>query len=220
MLTPTRCTTRPRAMTTPLARHLTTWPERSRLDQGSVVTMGVFDGFHRGHQVLVERARAHAAALMVPSVLLTFDPHPLALTCPERVPRPLLTVEERVETALELGIDHVLVLPFNRHLAMTSAEDFVRHGLVDRLSARHVVVGANFRFGRGGAGDSDYLRIMGVQHGFTTESVPLVDRRGRVCSSTTIRNLLAAGDVAAASDLLGTSAERVLRPVAAGAVDH
>lgn len=216
MLTLTRRTTPPPTTSIRLARHLTAWPHPDRLNRGSVVTMGVFDGFHRGHQALVERARAHAVAREVPSVLLTFDPHPLALTCPERAPTMLMTVEQRVEAALDLGIDHVLVLPFDRTLAATPAEDFVRDGLVDRLGARHVVVGANFRFGRGGAGDTGYLRDSGPRLGFTAESVALVEHRGRVCSSTTIRNLLATGDLAAARDLLGTSADRVLRPVALG----
>lgn len=198
--------------TATLPAHLTAWPEPGRLLRGSVVTMGVFDGFHRGHQTLVQRARKRAAQLLVPSVLLTFDPHPLVLTCPERAPRQLLGVEERVQAALGLGIDHVLVLPFDRQLAATSPESFVRDGLVDRLGARHVVVGANFRFGRGGTGDTDYLQEAGHWHGFDVDAVPLVEHRGRVCSSTTVRGLLARGEVAAARELLGSSADRVLRP--------
>lgn len=214
MLTMTRTSTQ-----TPLARHLTAWPEPGRFEHGSVVTMGVFDGFHRGHQALVRRARSRARELLVPSVLLTFDPHPLVLTCPERAPRQLLTVEERVQAALGLGIDHVLVLPFDRQTAATSAENFVRDGLVARLGARHVVVGANFRFGRGGTGDTDYLAEAGHWHGFDVDPVPLVEHRGRVCSSTTVRGLLARGDVAAARELLGRSADHVLgaRTIAATA---
>jgi riboflavin kinase/FMN adenylyltransferase len=198
--------------TTPLARHLTAWPEPGQLADGSVVTMGVFDGFHRGHQTLVRRARDRAHELLVPSVLLTFDPHPLVLTCPERAPKQLMTVTERVQTALALGIDHVLVLPFDRQVASTSAENFVHDGVVERLGARHVVVGANFRFGRGGTGDTDYLQEAGNWHGFDVDAVPLVEHRGRVCSSTNVRGLLAGGDLAAARELLGRSADRVLGP--------
>ncbi|PUA82263.1 hypothetical protein [Nocardioides currus] len=191
-------------------RHLTDWPERDLFDLGTVVTMGVFDGFHRGHQTLVERARVRAAQLRVPSVLLTFDPHPLLVTCPERAPRQLLTVEERVETALELGVDHVLVLPFDRRTAATPASDFVRLGLVERLRVRHVVVGANFRFGRRGAGDPDFLAEAGEWHGFDVDAVSLVEQGGQVCSSTAVRGLLADGDTASARELLGRSADRVL----------
>lgn len=180
-----------------------------QLEAGSVVTMGVFDGFHRGHQALVERTRGRARELRVPAVLLTFDPHPLAITCPERAPRHLLTVEERVARALALGIDHVVVLAFDKAMAATSAEEFVREGLVGRLGVRHIVVGQNFRFGRCGAGDPDYLAECGAWGGFTVDAVPLVQRGGQVCSSTAVRRLLAAGDTAAARDLLGRSATLV-----------
>ena len=199
-------------VTAPLARHLTAWPAPDRLAQGSVVTMGVFDGFHRGHQALVETARTRAGRLGLPSVLLTFDPHPLLVTCPERAPRQLLSVEERVDSALDLGIDHVLVLPFDRATAAIPAEDFVRSGLVGRLRARHVVVGANFRFGRRGAGDPDFLLQAGEWFGFGVDALPLVEHGGTVCSSTEVRGLLARGETAAARALLGRSADRVLRP--------
>ncbi|MBD8868016.1 adenylyltransferase/cytidyltransferase family protein [Nocardioides donggukensis] len=198
--------------TTSLAPHLTTWPQLGQLVNGSVVTMGVFDGFHRGHQILARRACDRAHELLIPSVLLTFDPHPLLLTRPERAPRQLMTVTERVETALALGIDHVIVLPFDRQMASTSAESFVSDGLVQRLGARHVVVGVNFRFGRGGTGDTDYLQEAGHWHGFDVDPVPLVEHRGRVCSSTNVRGLLAGGDLTAARGLLGRSADRVLGP--------
>lgn len=202
-------------VTAPLARHLTAWPDPDQLSAGSVVTMGVFDGFHRGHQALAERARARAARLRLPSVLLTFDPHPLLVTCPERAPRQLLSVEERVDSALDLGIDHVLVLPFDREMAATTAEDFVRFGLAQRLHARHVVVGANFRFGRRGSGDPDHLARAGESYGFDVDAVSLVEHGGRVCSSTEVRGLLANGDTTAARELLGLSADRVLTTPAA-----
>lgn len=180
------------------------------LATGSVVTMGVFDGFHRGHQALVERARTRAHVLGVASVLLTFDPHPLLLTCPERAPRQLLTLDERVAAALDLGIDHVLVLPFDRRMAATSAGDFIRAGLVERLHARHVVVGENFRFGRSGEGAPGSLAEAGRSFGFGVDTMPLVEHQGRVCSSTEVRRLLAAGDTAAAQALLGRSSAIVL----------
>lgn len=201
--------TTPTLSTTP-GRHLRAWPETDAFMAGSVVTMGVFDGFHRGHQALVQRARARARVLRLPSVLLTFDPHPLVVTCPERAPRQLLSIDDRVARALDLGIDHVLVLPFDKSMAATSAEDFVSRGLVERLRVQHVVVGENFRFGRCGAGDPDYLAEAGEWAGFTVDAVPLVRHGGQVCSSSVVRRLLAGGDVGTARQLLGRSADRVL----------
>jgi riboflavin kinase/FMN adenylyltransferase len=195
------------------APHLHAWPEPDVFASGSVVTMGVFDGFHRGHQELVARACGRSRLLRAPSVLVTFDPHPLAVTCPERAPRQLLSVDERVRRALDLGIDHVLVLPFDKSMAARSAEDFVRDGLVDRLHVRHVVVGENFRFGRCGAGDPHYLREAGEWSGFTVDAVRLVQHDGQVCSSTAVRRLLAGGDLRTARQLLGRSADRVLAAV-------
>lgn len=194
-----------------LARHLTAWPDPDQLGLGSVITMGVFDGFHRGHQELVQRTRTRAALLRVPSVLLTFDPHPLLVTCPERAPRQLLSLEQRVAAALDLGIDHVLVLPFDRDTAVIPPEEFVRAGLVERLHARHVVVGANFRFGRSGAGDPGYLAEAGERYDFDVDAVSMVEQGGRVCSSTAVRGLLAAGDAETARKLLGRSADLVMR---------
>ncbi|WP_442940232.1 hypothetical protein [Nocardioides sp. B-3] len=122
----------------------------------------------------------------------------------------MLSVDERVDAALDLGIDHVLVLPFDRETAATSAEEFIRAGLVERLHARHVVVGENFRFGRCGAGDPDFPAASGEFFGFAVDAMPLVRHGGRVCSSTEVRGLLADGDTATARRLLGRSAGRVI----------
>lgn len=188
------------------------FPLQSRPEHGAVVTMGVFDGFHRGHQALVQRACEHGARLRLPTVLVTFDPHPLLVTCPERAPRQLLPVEDRVDLARQLGIDEVVVLPFTRELASTSAEDFVRE-LVRGTGMRQLVVGANFRCGRAGAGDVDYLARAGEWHGFCVEALDLVRIGERTCSSTEVRRLLAAGDEQGASALLGRVDPRVLAMV-------
>ncbi|MEV0055273.1 hypothetical protein AB0H34_32845 [Saccharopolyspora shandongensis] len=171
--------------------------------QGGAVTMGVFDGFHRGHAALVRRVRERAAQHELPSVLLTFDPHPLTVTCPERAPMQLASLEERVRLAHGLGIDAVLVLPFTAALADMAADEFADRVLGHALRARAVVVGENFRFGRGGGGDTALLGRTGRRLGFTVDAVPLVAHGGRACSSTLIRSCLAAGDLKGAEELLG-----------------
>ncbi|MET9663278.1 hypothetical protein [Streptomyces sp. NPDC006510] len=171
--------------------------------RGCAVTMGVFDGFHRGHAALVRRVRERAARHGLPSVLLTFDPHPLTVTRPERAPRYLTSLEERVRLAHDLGIDAVLVLPFTPVLAGMVADEFADRVLGHTLGARAVVVGENFRFGRGGGGDTTLLGRAGMRLGFTVDAVPLVAHDGRTCSSTVIRSRLAAGDLKGVEELLG-----------------
>ncbi|MFI9626680.1 hypothetical protein [Streptomyces sp. NPDC052042] len=171
--------------------------------RGCAVTMGVFDGFHRGHAALVRRVRERAAQHGLPSVLLTFDPHPLAVTCPERAPRHLTSLEDRVRLAHGLGIDTVLVLPFTTALAGMAADEFTDQVLGHTLGARAVVVGENFRFGREGEGDTPLLGAAGKRLGFTVDAMPLVAHEGRTCSSTLIRSRLAAGDLKGVEELLG-----------------
>lgn len=177
---------------------------------GSVVTIGVFDGFHRGHEALVRRAVGHAQRLGLPSVLVTFTPHPLRVLAPGAAPRQLMRLEDRVDHALSLGVDHVVVLPFTPAMAFQSASDFVTRGLVERLRARMLVVGDNFRCGRGGEGDVVGLAELGRPHGLHVDAVDLVEAAGLRCSSTEVRRCLARGDLAAARELLGRDDARVL----------
>lgn len=185
-----------RAVWTDLSDVPADWP-------GCAVTLGVFDGFHRGHAELVRRVRERAARHGLPSVLLTFDPHPRTLTCPQRAPAQLLPLDERVRLAHGLGIDAVLVLPFTPALASLTADAFADRVLGGTLRARAVVVGENFRFGSGGRGDPALLAEAGQRLGFTVDTVPLVAHEGRSCSSTLIRGRLAAGDLRGAEALLG-----------------
>ena len=185
------------------------WPALGELD-ASVATVGVFDGFHRGHVALVEAALAEGRRLRIPTVLVTFEPHPLVVLAPERAPLQLLTVEDRVEQALALGVDGVVVLPFTRALAEQPAADFVEHGLVGRLGVRSLVVGDNFHCGRGGAGDVAFLTEAGRHLGFEVSGVDLVCHGERTCSSTEVRRALAAGDVEAALDVLGRRDPRIV----------
>jgi riboflavin kinase/FMN adenylyltransferase len=186
------------------------WPLAGLFPFGSVVTMGVFDGFHRGHEALVRRTVGHAKRLHLPAVLVTFTPHPLAVLSPGAAPRQLMAIDDRVRHALSLGIQTVVVLPFTATLAFQSAADFVAEGLVERLDVRQLVVGDNFRCGRGGEGDVARLAVLGETHDFRVDGVDLVDASGQRCSSTEVRRRLACGDVAGARELLGRDDQRVL----------
>jgi riboflavin kinase/FMN adenylyltransferase len=186
------------------------WPAAGALPRGSVVTMGVFDGFHRGHEALVARAVGHARRLNLPSVLVTFIPHPLTVLVPGASPRQLMRLEDRVEHARILGIDTVVVVPFTPALARETAAHFVADGLVGRLGMRLLVVGSDFRCGHRGEGDVARLAELGREHGFQVEPLDLVEAAGERCSSTEIRRCLARGDLASAEELLGRRDDRVL----------
>jgi riboflavin kinase/FMN adenylyltransferase len=168
----------------------------------SAVVIGNFDGVHRGHQVVVRRAREDADAQGLTVVAVTFDPHPMAVLRPEHAPSTLTSVEARAELLAAAGVDAVLALPFDRDMASWSPEEFVDRVLVDRLHVAVVVVGANFRFGHRAAGDVATLREAGESRGFVAEGVPL-DGGPQVWSSTYVRTCLATGDVAGAAEALG-----------------
>jgi len=169
----------------------------------SVVTVGVFDGVHRGHQRLVGRAVEIAAARGCPVVAVTFDPHPEEVLRPGSHPPFLCTVPRRAELLGALGAGAVCILPFSYEFSQLGPEDFVRAVLADRLHTVAVVVGENFRFGHKAAGDPALLAQLGEKYEFTAEGVALVGDDGEVISSTLIRDELARGDVAAAAGALG-----------------
>ncbi|GAA4187509.1 bifunctional riboflavin kinase/FAD synthetase [Microbacterium oryzae] len=171
----------------------------------SVVAIGKFDGLHAGHRALVERMLDDARELGARSVAVTFDRNPLALIAPARCPRPLVGVEQKIDLLADTGIDATLLLAFDEELASEDAEAFVERVLVGALRARRVLVGRDFRFGRGGAGDAALLARMGAAHGFSVEVMPDVasEADGRRVSSSWIRELLDAGDVERAAALLG-----------------
>jgi riboflavin kinase / FMN adenylyltransferase len=169
----------------------------------SVVTIGVFDGVHRGHQRVVGRAVEAAAHLGLPVVVITFDPHPDEVVRPGSHPPFLSTTRRRAELLAGLGADAVCVLPFTPEFSRLGPDEFVRVVLVDRLHAARVVVGEDFRFGHRAAGDVALLAELGEKYDFVAEAEPLLTDDGVRISSTAIREQLAAGDVAAAARDLG-----------------
>ena len=176
----------------------------------TVVTVGNFDGVHRGHQRVVGRAREEAVATGAEAVVaVTFDPHPMAVLRPELAPSVLTSVERRAELLEVAGVDALLVVPFDRDVASWSPERFVEDVLVGALHVVAVVVGENFRFGARAAGDVALLERLGRElgeqrpdQGFTAVGVPL-DGGALVWSSSYVRRCLAEGDVAGAATALG-----------------
>jgi riboflavin kinase / FMN adenylyltransferase len=169
----------------------------------SVVTIGEFDGVHRGHQRIVAIAWQTAADLGLPVVVVTFDPHPDEVVRPGSHPALLCTARRRLQLLAGLGVDAVCVIPFTLEFSRLGPDEFVRTVLVDRLHAARVVVGENFRFGHKAAGDVALLAELGEKYDFAVTGVPLLTENGITVSSTGIRALLADGAVAAAAELLG-----------------
>ena len=168
-----------------------------------VVTIGVFDGVHLGHQQIIGRAVDKARELGVPSVVLTFDPHPMEVIRPGSHP-PMLTGQRyKADLIQELGVDVFCVLPFTAEFRRLTAAEFVHSVLVEALHARAVVVGENFRYGNGGAGTVGLLTEDGRRFGFAVDGFPLQGTRDVTWSSTYIRSCVAAGDVSAAAVALG-----------------
>ena len=169
----------------------------------SVVTIGKFDGVHRGHQRDVAIARRAAADLGLPAVVVTFDPHPDEVVRPGSHPALLCTARRKLQLLAGLGVDAVCVIPFTLEFSRLGPDEFVRSVLVDRLHAARVVVGENFRFGHKATGDVALLAELGEKYEFAVTGVPLLSENGLMVSSTAIRSMLADGLVAAAAELLG-----------------
>ena len=170
----------------------------------SAVTVGKFDGVHAGHRAIIAQLEAAAQSRGLAATVVTFDRNPLRVLAPEKCPDALVSNAQKAELLEVAGIDATLVLPFDRAFSLQAPEDFVTTILVNALHARVVVVGADFRFGVKGSGDIALLRSLGEQYGFEVELIGEVTLHGtRRASSTWIRELLDAGNVTAAAELLG-----------------
>jgi riboflavin kinase/FMN adenylyltransferase len=181
-------------------RGLETIPESFR---ECAVTVGNFDGVHIGHREILRQVIAIAAGSGWTSAAVTFDPHPTKLVAPQRAPRLLTTVEERARLIEQQGIDCALILPFSHEIANLTPEQFVRRVLVDRLHARAVLVGENFRFGHQAAGTWRDLEDLGAKYGFSVQVVSPVFWRRTLISSSEIRRLIESGSVSRACRMLG-----------------
>jgi riboflavin kinase / FMN adenylyltransferase len=179
----------------------------------SVVTIGNFDGVHRGHQQVLSQLIRTARLNRAKSVAVTFDPHPAQVHRPEAAPELIMGLQDKLQALGELGLDAVLVMKYSLELASLTPDEFVGTVLVDSLHASHVVIGHDTRFGRGNSGDLNTMRELGEKFGFEvlvisefgSEGFPLHDDGGtdRRCSSTWVREALNGGDVATAAAVLG-----------------
>jgi riboflavin kinase/FMN adenylyltransferase len=167
------------------------------------VAIGTFDGVHTGHRTVIGRAVQLGRERGLLTTVVTFDRHPLAVVDPDHVPRLLTPLPEKVRLIEELGPDELVLLPFDRRLAALTPLEFCAQILAGALAARLVVVGENFNFGAGGAGDPGQLQACGETYGFETLAVSLVTEHGKTISSTRIRRLLHAGELEEVREILG-----------------
>jgi riboflavin kinase / FMN adenylyltransferase len=169
----------------------------------SAVAIGAFDGIHTGHQAIIETAVRRAAEQGCPSVVFTFDRHPAELLRPDKAPPYINTPAQRVELVRALGANYLVIAHFDEALSQQTPEEFAEEILRDRLHACDVVVGHDFRFGRGRVGDPDLLRELGIGLGFAVHALEPVIVLGLPASSTRTREYIAAGEIGSAEALLG-----------------
>ncbi|MEL6679231.1 MAG: bifunctional riboflavin kinase/FAD synthetase [Pseudomonadota bacterium] len=171
--------------------------------RGAAVAMGNFDGVHRGHQAVIDIARSEAVRLSAPLGIVTFEPHPRSFFAPDAADFRLMNAAARANRLAKLGVERLYEIPFDGALAGLSPEAYCADVLRDGLGIRHLVVGADFRFGKGRAGDVTTLQTCGREMGFGVTVAPLLKNDDRAVSSTAIREALGAGRPDLAADMLG-----------------
>lgn len=176
---------------------------RLRRIKDPVLTLGNFDGLHLGHKKILKKVVARARKLGVPSVVYTFDPHPLKVVSPEKSPPLILDLEDKKRLIGEVGTDWLVLARFTKGFASLHPRQFVEEVLVGSLSVREVWVGHDYSFGRGKAGTVDYLEKLGREYGFEVHVIPAYRLGGEVVSSSRIRGLIRSGRVSGAARLLG-----------------
>ncbi|MHB1036315.1 MAG: bifunctional riboflavin kinase/FAD synthetase [Pirellulales bacterium] len=170
--------------------------------RSGAITIGNFDGVHRGHARIVERLIAKAREVGGPAVVFTFDPHPVRLLRPDMAPPPLTWTDRKAELLAELGVDSMIAFPTDKELLNLTAEEFFQQIVRDKLDARAMVEGPNFFFGRQRRGTIDLLKELTIQAGIVLEVVPPLEIDGQYVSSSRVRRLVAEGAVEAARHLL------------------
>ncbi|MDB5799267.1 MAG: ribF [Rhodocyclales bacterium] len=176
-----------------------------------VLTIGNFDGVHIGHQALLARLRHRAATLGLPAAVMTFEPLPREFFAPDEAPPRLTSLRRKLELLELHGVNQVYVQPFNARFASLPAEDFIERVLVRGLRARHLLIGDDFRFGKGRCGSFETLRAAGELRGFRVEALETVDFNGERVSSSAVRDAMLAGDMVHANMLLGAPFEVIGR---------
>jgi riboflavin kinase/FMN adenylyltransferase len=179
------------------------WHEVPAALRGASLAIGNFDGVHRGHQAVLNAAKAAAAVARCPAGVVVFEPHPRKFFHPQRALFLLTCLDRKLELFEAYGLDLTAVIPFDGELASLSAEEFVRDVLVEGLGIRHATTGYDFFFGKGREGNPAVLRTFGNKYDFGVTIVEAVGSSGEIFSSTRVRELLAEGDVAGAADMLG-----------------
>ena len=169
----------------------------------TAIAIGNFDGVHRGHGALLERLCDVARESRLPPTILTFEPHPREFFSPVSAPARLSTLREKLELLADTGVEQAMVCRFNKTFAALSADQFIEQVLMGGLRARHLIIGDDFRFGKGRAGDFALLQAAGRQFGFSVEAMGSVTVDGERVSSSGVRAALAAGDMEHAARLLG-----------------
>jgi riboflavin kinase/FMN adenylyltransferase len=171
--------------------------------EGVALTIGNFDGVHRGHQAMLARLREVARERGLPAAVMTFEPHPREFFTPDQAPTRLTSLREKLELLERQGVDFVFLCRFGREFASLTADEFMSRVLHKQVRAQWVLVGDDFRFGAKRAGDFELLKSAGPQHGFDAETLPSVMVEGMRASSTAVREALQAGNMAWVTQLLG-----------------
>jgi len=177
--------------------------ELERLRGPLFLAIGVFDGVHLGHQAVISAATSHARAAEGTPVVMTFDPHPLKVLRPQYAPHLLTATQHKIALIRDLGVEHLLVINFDRKFAATSPEEFVEELVMHSRTLREICVGHEWSFGKDRRGNLDLLKKLGPQFDFSVVGVPPVLINGEVVSSTAIRQAVENGDFAKAAEMLG-----------------
>ena len=175
----------------------------NKILDASIVTIGNFDGVHRGHAEIFSHLKQKSTVLQIPSVVVTFEPHPLKILAPESAPAMITTFAQKASLIEEQGIDYVIAVPFSTEFSQLSAHDFVCNVLCHSFGMKHIIIGHDYAFGKGREGNYATLETLGALHGFTVEDLPPIGEEGTIFSSSRARSVITDGDVETAAHILG-----------------